>query len=95
MLQGLLRIGENGAPALQQSSIATRGLFLQQTADVLAQLRAQFESLAQAYETKRVSLQVNDETALSSEDLKGFLQLIDQLVEKTEQLSRNMSMAAC
>ncbi|CAO4170797.1 hypothetical protein CLBKND_01666 [Methylorubrum aminovorans] len=75
--------------------MATRGLFLQQTADVLAQLRAQFQSLAQAYETKCVSLQMNDETALSSEDLKGFLQLIDQLVEKTEQLSRDMSIGGC
>ncbi|CAO4172073.1 hypothetical protein [Methylorubrum extorquens] len=91
MLQGLLRISENGAPALQQSSIAARGLFLQQTADVLAQLRAEFESLAQAYETKCVSLQMNNEAALSSEDLKRFLWLIDQLVEKTEQMSRDMS----
>lgn len=94
MLQGLLRIGENGASALQHSSPAARALFLQQTADVLVQLRAQFQSLAQAYEAKRVEFHINDEAALSPDKTFGYLHMIGQLIERIEELSRDMSMAA-
>lgn len=95
MLRGLLRIGESDAPALQHGSTAARGLFLQQTADVLRLLRTQFQLIALAYEAQCVARGTPHDDALASTDLKEFLQSIDRLIERAERLGHDMSMAAC
>lgn len=95
MLRGLLRIGESTIPALQHGSTAAHGLFLQQTVDVLRLLRTQFRFTALAYEAQCVAQGTPQECALLAENIKEYLQSIDHLVERAEQLGRDMSMAPC
>lgn len=95
MLQGLLRVAERHGPDHQYGSIAARGLLLRQTADALKLLRTQFSFIALAYEAQCLVHGTPEQLALPSDNLKGFLQIIDQLVETTDRLRHDMSMVAC